>query len=178
MTGQSATQSTPSTPNVKYAYKHLPTFNPVHYRAWASDVRDAFAEREWDDYLILPPINLNSNDNATPESTPPELKPNIIVQAKAFISQSIPYEHKYGLEGYTTAAQIFHALEQRYGSTSREDELRLESLLLDMRKQSGDSIDRHIDRFTALMSSILAQQPSDRRYDNAKRNKYFLSEGC
>src|SRR5213075_836286 len=105
-----------TTSNTKFAFKQLPKFDPVHYRAWASDVRDAFAEREWNDYLSP----LSNDPESTPASTPmAELKPHITVQAKAFISQSIPYEHKYGLEGYTTAAEIFHALEQKYGLKSR-----------------------------------------------------------
>jgi len=161
-----------TTSNTKFAFKQLPKFDPVHYRAWASDVRDAFAERDWNDYLQSPP---STDPESMPASTPTtELKPHITVQAKAFISQSIPYEHKYGLEDYTTAAEIFHALEQKYSLRSREDELRLKSLLLDMRKQSSDSIDQHINKFTSLMASIIAQQSTTERYDKAKRNKYFL----
>src|SRR5204862_3552252 len=38
------------------------------------------------------------------------------------LKAAIPYEYKPGLETYTTAAEIWMALEQRYASTSREDE--------------------------------------------------------
>ena len=154
--------STSSPPQTKYAYKHLPKFDPVHYRAWSSCTRDAFAERGWE-RLLQPPSEKDA-----------EVDPTTSVQAKAFITQSIPFEHQYGLEDYATAAQIFTALEQRYNTKSREDELRLESLLIDMRKSPTESIDSHISKFTALLASVLAQQSQKDKYDNAKRNQYFL----
>ena len=148
----------------KYAYKRLPIFDPIHSRAWASCVRDAFAEREWAKFLELPKEGGNLQ----------EINPSLLIQAKAFLTQSIPFEHQYGLEDYTTAAQIFNALEQHYNTQSREDELRLESLLIDMRKSPTDMIDEHISKFTSLMASVLAQQSTKQKYDHAKRNLYFI----
>ena len=114
--------------------KHLPQFNPTYYLAWASDVRDAFEDRGWTSYLIAPtPAQFNTASEA---DTPPSEEdttsaftpdPIIINKARAFLKAAIPYEYKPGLETYTTAAEIWTALEQRYASTSREDELRLES---------------------------------------------------
>src|SRR5436309_11158357 len=50
-----------STTTMKFAFKSIPGFNPTFYRAWASDVQDAFAEREWINYLILLPIDNSSS---------------------------------------------------------------------------------------------------------------------
>jgi Reverse transcriptase (RNA-dependent DNA polymerase)/gag-polypeptide of LTR copia-type len=161
-------ESTSSQINVnstKYSYKKIPPFDPTFYRAWASDVQDAFAEREWSDYLFTP-----TNEKALAL----KLDPLIVIQAKAFLNQSISYEHKAGLEECTTAAQIWLALEQRYASKSREDELRLEGQLLDFKKIAADSIDRHIAKFDSLIASVIAQQPLNQRYDDTKKNRYFL----
>ena len=43
-----------TTSNTKLAFKSISSFNPTFYRAWASDVQDAFAESEWINYLIPP----------------------------------------------------------------------------------------------------------------------------
>ena len=72
----------------KYAYKQLPTFSLIYYRQWASDVKDAFAERDWINYLEPP---TDSTDSKETEFVP---EPHIVAQAKALMSQSIPYEHK------------------------------------------------------------------------------------
>jgi gag-polypeptide of LTR copia-type/Integrase core domain len=154
----------------KYAFKHLPKFDPVHSRAWASDVKIAFAERNWNDYLVISTAETAS----TSASTSSKLDELIVTQSKAFILQAIPYEYRYGLEEYETAAEIFHALEQKYNSQSRHDELRLESMLMDMKKQSNQSIDQHIANFSALMASLLAQQRPGHKFDNEKRNQYFV----
>ena len=156
------TPKTPAAPSHKHAYKHLPKFDPVHYRAWASYARDAFAERGWEKLLRLS----GQKD--------PEVDGTTLIQAKAFITQSIPFEHQYGLEDYGTAAEIFNALEQRYNIQPREDELRLESLLIDMRKLSTDTIDEHISKFTTLMASVLAQQSPSDKYDNANPSNFHL----
>jgi len=145
----------------KFAYKVLPPFNPTFYRSWASDVNDAFAERDWTNYL----------ESSVPET---DLNPQIVIKAKAFLNQSISYEYKAGLEDCTTAAQIWLALQQRYASKSREDELRLEGQLLDFKKSATDSIDQHIAKFDILIASIMAQQPTGQRYDDTKKNRYFL----
>ena len=47
-----STVSTPS--DSRFAYKALPKFDPIHYRIWASNTRDAFAERGWDHLLREP----------------------------------------------------------------------------------------------------------------------------
>jgi hypothetical protein len=160
--------------------KHLPQFNPTYYLAWASDVRDAFEDRGWTSYLITPttPPNMasaantpSSAENTTTAFTP---DPAIVNKARAFLKAAIPYEYKPGLETYSTAAEIWTALEQQYASTSREDELRLESQLMDLRKSKSDTIDQHIQKYSSILSSVLAQQQPDRRFDNAKINSFFL----
>src|SRR5947199_9485994 len=162
--------------------KHLPQFNPTYYLAWASDVRDAFEDRDWLSYLIAPtPAQLNTASEATTPSSSEEdtttafiPDPAIVNKARAFLKAAIPYEYKPGLETYSTAAEIWTALEQQYASTSREDELRLESQLMDLRKSKSDTIDQHIQKYSSILSSVLAQQQSDRRFDNAKINSFFL----
>src|SRR5271169_6820622 len=146
----------------RFAYKQLPTFNPTYYRAWATDVQDEFAERDWSAYLT------------SPTDTTVILDPAITVQAKAFLNQSISYEHKAAIEHCTTAAQIWLVFQQRYEYQSREDELYLEGQLLDFKKLATDTIDQHITKFDNLISSILAQQPLAQQYDNSKINRYFL----
>ena len=122
--------------------KHLPQFDPKHYLAWALDSRDAFEERGWSSYLIAPKSDPTKSASEADESPPAEDTTNafvpdpvIVNQARAFLKAAIPYEYKTGLETYTTAAEIWTALEQRYASTSREDELRLESQLMDLRNR-------------------------------------------
>jgi hypothetical protein len=153
-----------------YAYKHLPTFNPTYYRAWASDVEAAFAERNWSSYLVPPSV-----EPSTSTSTGKETESiDFTIHAHAFLNQSIPYEHKSSIDQCTTAAQIWLSFKQRYASQSREDELRLEGQLLDFKKQSIDTLDQHIAKFDNLISAIMAQQPQDQRYDDTKINRYFL----
>lgn len=93
----------------KYAFKYIPTFNPNYFRRWASNVHDAFAERNWLEYLQYPPPNEE------------QFKPNngTLIQAKILISKSIPDEHSASLDDYSTAAEIFQAFKQQYGSSSR-----------------------------------------------------------
>ena len=55
-----------STSTMKFAFKSIPGFNPTFYRAWASDVQDAFTEREWINYLIPPSSILKSLSNRRP----------------------------------------------------------------------------------------------------------------
>ena len=110
-------------------------------------------------------------ENTTTVFTP---DPVIVNKARAFLKAAIPYEYKPGLETYSTAAEIWTSLEQQYASTSREDELRLESQLMDFRKSKSDTIDQHIQKYSSILSSVLAQQQPDRRFDNAKINSYFL----
>ena len=145
-----------STSTTKFAFKSIPGFNPTFYRAWASDVQDAFAEREWINYLIPP------SDRQF------ELDPRILVQSKAFLSQSIPYEHKAGIEHCKSAAEIFSSLQQRYGSTSREDELHLESQLMSTHKLGTDSIDQYINNIEELIGAIMVQQADGKKYDNVR----------
>jgi hypothetical protein len=113
----------------------------------------------------------SSAEDTTRAFTP---DPVIANKARAFLKAAIPYEYKPGLETYSTAAEIWTALEQRYASTSREDELRLEAQLMDLRKSKSDTIDQHIQKYSSILSSVLAQQHPDRRFDTAKINSYFL----
>ena len=171
-----------STATSKFAYQAIPQFNPTFYRAWAADVQDAFAERKWTPYLIpaepavTEPSITEPSTSAPSTSAPksPELDPQIVIQAKALLNQSIPYEHKAGIESCTNAAEIWLALKQRYASQSREDELRLEGQLLDFKKSATDTIDQHIAKFDTLIASIIAQQPIGQQYDDTKKNRYFL----
>ena len=154
--------------------KSLPQFNPTYYLAWASDVRDAFEDRGWTSYLIAPSTTTPSTTTATDTTRAFTPDPVIVNKARAFLKAAIPYEYKPGLETFTTAAEIWIALEQRYASTSREDELRLKSQLMDLRKSRSDTIDQHIQKYSSLLSSILAQQQAERRFDNPEINSYFL----
>src|SRR2546423_1612278 len=171
-----------TTSSSKFAYKAIPQFNPIYYRAWAADAYDAFAECKWLHYLLAPTVKGESD---TSETTPPTeqqeqstspatFNPEIAIQAKPFLNQSISYEHKAGIESCTTAAEIWLAIQQRYASQSREDELRLEGQLLDFKKSATDSIDQRIAKFDILIASIIAQQPLNQRYDDTKKNRYFL----
>ena len=45
---------------------------------------------------------------------------------------------------------------------------------MDFRKSKSDTIDQHIQKYSSILSSVLAQQQPDRRFDNAKINSYFL----
>jgi hypothetical protein len=159
--------------------KSLPQFNPTYYLAWASDVRDAFEDRSWTSYLIAPSTTTPSTTAATDtalETTTSAFTPDPVVvnKARAFLKASIPYEYKTGLETFTTAAEIWIALEQRYASTSREDELRLKSQLMDLRKSRSDTIDQHIQKYSSLLSSVLAQQQPERRFDIPKSIAIFF----
>ena len=128
-----------STSTTKFTFKSIPGFNPTFHRAWASDVQDALAEHKWINYLIPPPSDRQF-----------ETDPRILVQSKAFLSQSIPYEHKAGIEHCKSAAEIFRSLQQRYGTSSRKDELRLESQLMSTHKLGADTIDQHINKVEDL----------------------------
>jgi hypothetical protein len=163
--------------SIKYAYKTLPTFAPAYYRQWASVVRDAFAEREWSNYLVPPQLAVvTSTDDGTTTTTAPPFTPDgtTSARAKAFLSQSIPMEYVSSIESCTTAAQIWTTFLQRYGSRSREDELRLEAQLLEMTKSTTVTVDEHIQSFDDLLSAIKAQQTSRDDWDNPKINQYFL----
>jgi hypothetical protein len=151
----------------KYAYKVLDTFDPVYYRQWASTARDAFAERNWMKYLQPPTAGVESRDPETSTSSSDKMEP---FRAKAFLSQSIPREHKASIEGCDTAADIWLAFQQRYGTRTREDELRLEQELLDTVKRATDTIDQHIQMFDNLIAALKAQQEPSQRYDDAKVN--------
>jgi hypothetical protein len=108
--------------------------------AWESDVRDAIEDRGWTSCLIAPSTTLSTTaaTDATLETTTSTTSttsvltpdPVIVNNARAFLKASIPYEYKPGPENFTTAAKIWIALEQRYASTSREDELRLKTQLM------------------------------------------------
>src|SRR5579859_7200731 len=152
--------------STKYAYKVLDRFDPVYYRQWASTVRDAFAERDWSDYL-----------EPTDESKDPETSTTDVTEsfrAKAFLSQSIPLEHKASIEECKTAADIWLVFQQRYGSQTHEDELRLEQEVLDTVKLASDTIDEHIRKFHDLIAAMRAQQEPTQRYDDTKVNMTFL----
>src|SRR5271169_6775941 len=153
----------------KYAYKQCPPFDPTFYRAWASEVTLAFAEREWTSYLITPD---NDPDNLDETFVP---NPMVALRARAFLSQAIDFKYKAGMEHCETAAELFSSLQEQYGSTTREDEFRLETQLMFMRKLGTDSIDTHIAKFKTLIASVMAQQDASSKYKNDKRNQYFLA---
>jgi hypothetical protein len=153
--------------STKYAYKVLNTFDPVYYRQWASTVRDAFAERDWTHYLEPPTSESKDPETSTHDATEP-------FRAKAFLSQSIPLEHKASIEECKTAADIWLVFRQRYGSRTREDELRLEQEVLDTVKIATDSIDQHIQKFHNMIAALRAQQEPNQRYDDSKVNMTFL----
>ena len=130
----------------------------------------------WTSYLIAPATSPPNTTSATGTSTTSAFTPDpaIVNKARAFLKASIPYEYKHGLETFTTAAEIWTALEQRYASTSREDELRLKSQLMDLRKSRSDTIDQHIQKYSSILSSVLAQQQPERRFDTPEINSSFL----
>jgi hypothetical protein len=161
---ETATQNGSST--TKYAFKTCPRFDPKFYLVWANDVRLAFEEREWQEYLI-PPLS-DSASEFTPD-------PRITIRAKAFLMEAIPYEHKVSMTKTTSAAAIFRSLEEQFGSATREDEFRLESQLMLMRKLPTDTVDEHIGKFKTLVATAMAQQDEDHRYKNDKRNQLFLA---
>jgi gag-polypeptide of LTR copia-type len=148
--------------NSKYAYKQCPPFDPTFYRVWASEVSLAFAEREWDNYLVNP-------------GDPFIADPKITLHARAFLSQAIPFQYKAGLEHCESAADLFSSLQEQYGSTTREDEFRLETQLMFLRKTATDTIDEHIAKFKGLIAAVMAQQDPASRYRNDKRNQLFLA---
>jgi hypothetical protein len=147
--------------NRKYAYKQLPPFNPTYYHSWAMDVELAFSERKWMPYLT-PPTTESPHD---PETT---------IQTTAFLSQSIPLEHKAAIRQCKTAHDIWRIFQQRYASKTREDEVRLEAQLIDLKKSSTETLDQHITKFDNLIAAIRDQQPADRQYDDIKINQYFI----
>jgi hypothetical protein len=55
-----------------------------------------------------------------------------------------------------------------------QHELRLEGILLDFKKLSTDSISAHISKFSTLIDAVIAQQPENQKYDDSKKNRYFL----
>jgi len=149
----------------KYAIKALREFEPIYYRQWASQVKNAFAEREWDDYLVTPPPELPTPSSSTSQDAGGELEPipfkpdsHINALAKAFLSQSIPYRYQPAIEDCASAAEIWAIFIERYGTRSREEELRYESELLSLVKLSTETIDTFIEKFDNLLSSIRAQQ--------------------
>ena len=152
-----------STP--RFAYKELPKFEPRYYRQWARVVRDAFAERDWNGYLITPtPVAVPSTEagqstTSTPTPTA-SFTPDasIAARAKAFLSQSIEFRYQPSIETCETASEIWSVFLQRYGQRSRDDELRLEAELLSLLKLSTETLDEYIEKFDNIISSIRAQQ--------------------
>jgi len=149
--------------STKFAYKELPQFEPKYYRYWANIVKDAFAERDWMNYLLPPP----PDSSFTPD-------PTVSARAKAFLSQSVQYSHRASIEGCDNTAEIWTVFLQRYGQRSRDDELRLEAELLSLVKLSTQSLDEYIEKFDDIISSIRAQQEPDQRWDDRKINMYFI----
>ena len=45
---------------------------------------------------------------------------------------------------------------------------------MDLRKSRSDTIDQHIQKYSTLLSSVLAQQQPERRFDTPEINSYFL----
>jgi hypothetical protein len=160
-----STNTTQTGSSTKFAFKSCPRFDPKFYLVWANDVRLAFEERDRGDYLTPP---------SDPESVfVPDPRP--AVRAKAFLMEAIPNEHKVSLTKLTSAAAIFKSIDEQFGSATREDEFRLESQLMLMRKLPTDSVDEHIAKFKTLIATTMAQQDEDHRYKNDKRNQLFLA---
>src|SRR5271154_4613087 len=155
------TTQTGSSSSSKYAFKQCPRFEPTYYLGWASEVRDAFAERDWTEYLI-------PTEGFVPN-------PQIVARAKAFLSQAISYEHKAGMEHCKTAGEMYKSLDKQYGTATCEDELRLETQLIYLRKSATDTIEQHISKFKLLIASVMAQQADDNKYRKDKRNQLFLA---
>src|SRR5438046_1943169 len=160
----------------RFAYKELPKFEPRYYRQWARVVKDAFAERDWNDYLITPaPITVPSTEagqSATITAFSPDA--SITARAKAFLSQSIEFRYQPSIETCETAAEIWSVFLQRYGQRSRDDELRLEAELLSLLKLSTETLDEYIEKFDNLISSIRAQQEPNQRWDDQKVNMHYI----
>ena len=110
-----STDTTQTGSSNKFAFKSCPRFDPKFYLVWANDVRLAFEERDWGDYL-------------TPPSDPESVfvpNPRTAVRAKAFLMEAIPNEHKVSLTNLSSAAAIFNSIQEQFGSATREDEFRL-----------------------------------------------------
>ena len=160
----------------RFAYKELPKFEPRFYRQWARVVNDAFAERDWNDYLVTPaPIAVPSTE-AGQSTTSTGFIPDASTsaRAKAFLSQSIEFRYQPSIESCETAAEIWTVFLQRYGQRSRDDELRLEAELLSLVKLSTQTLDEYIEKFDAIISSIRAQQEPAQRWDDRKVNMHFI----
>ena len=167
-----------STSSTKFAYKQLPKFEPTYYRQWARTVKDAFGERQWLGYLD--PSLITKTDASPTTQTPRELEspvftpdPLIAASAKAFLTQSIEFKYQTAIDRCETAADIWSVLLERYGTRTRDDELRLESELMTLTKLPTDTIDDFLMKFDDLISKIRAQQTHD-TWDNAKLNMHFL----
>ena len=146
----------------KCAIKTLKEFDPKFYRQWASQVKDAFTEREWNDYLVVPapalspPSEMDALDlGEQPEFVP---DPHTTALAKAFLTQSIPYRYRPNIKSCTTAAQIWSVFIELYGMRSQEIELNYEQDMLNLTKLSTESIDDFIDKFENKLSEVRAQQ--------------------
>ena len=130
--------------STKFAYKEFPQFEPKYYRYWATIVKDAFAEHNRMDYLLLPP----PDSSFTPDLT-------VSARVKAFLSQSVQYSHRAYIDGCDNAGMVIWTIFlQRYSQTSRDDELRLEAELLSLVKLSTQSLDEYIEKFDDIISSI------------------------
>jgi hypothetical protein len=95
------------------------------------------------------------------------------LRAKAFLSQSIGYEHKNKICDCTTAAEIRSALEDEFAYKSREDEQRFKALLRQIYKNTED-----LDTFIAQFDKLAAQAGNEisdplRRLDSVDINSAF-----
>jgi len=140
----------------KYAIKTLKEFDPKFYRQWASQVKNAFAER-WNNYLVAPALSPPSEDIDTsdlakqPEFVP---EPHTTALAKAFLTQSIPYLYQPNIESCTTAEQTWSVFLELYGMRSQEIELNYELDTLNLTKLSTESINDFIDKFENELSEL------------------------
>jgi hypothetical protein len=92
----------------------------------------------------------------------------------AFIIESIPYDLKARVRKCTTAAAVWTAFEQEYGTKSYIDELRIEAQLYDFKKSAKDTIEEHVTKFHDLVSAAMAQQSIDNIYNDQKVNSLFI----
>ena len=143
-----------------YSYKKLPTFNPRTYYAWRSDVKIAFQERKWLDYL---------------EPPDPEIKPlnqAIVNSAHAFIYESIPADYKMKVINCRTAYEVWDVLEMEFGARTKEYELSLQYTLVDMRKSASEDIDKFIQRFERISGEL--SQLRNHQLDASDLNTMFV----
>src|SRR5271163_3211875 len=143
---------------LKYTFKAIPKFDPLLCQAWISDVRMAFRERKWLEYLTpviaVPPtpvpetntMSTTTQAPATPVPAPTSTRnPDIEDAARIFLLASIPWEYRADLHNLKTVSDIFASININYNSATEQDEMLLEGRLRALTKLANQSIDAHIN---------------------------------